>query len=186
MTPKSPSIPELPPTAWAVLGQLSFENELSGYDVKRWADQSIAFFYWAPSQSQIYSELRRLERLKLVTSEIEQTHEARSRRLYAITDLGRRSIAAWMQADEIDPLVLKHPLLLKVWAAHNGGADQLRPRVEEYRQAALERAAKAREHAVNATKVEEWKYPAISLEWAERFYLDEARRLEWLLERLDS
>lgn len=186
MTTQPSPIPDLPPTAWAVLGQLSFGDELSGYDVKRWADQSIAFFYWAPSQSQIYSELRRLEGLGLATSAVEQTHEARSRRLYAITELGQQSLEAWMRADEVDPLVLKHPLLLKIWAAHNGGAAQLRPQIEEHRERALARAAKAREHAANATKVPEWKFPVISLEWSERFYLDEASRLEWLLQRLDQ
>ena len=92
---------DLPATAWAVLGVLSFEQELSGYDIKRWAEQSLAFFYWAPSQSQIYSELRRLERAELVTSRIEQTSAARSRRMYVITDLGRERMREW--ADEIEP-----------------------------------------------------------------------------------
>ena len=51
----------LPATAWAVLGELSFGRELSGYDIKKWADASLRFFYWSPAISQIYRELRRLE-----------------------------------------------------------------------------------------------------------------------------
>ena len=179
MTPQ-----DLPPTSWAVLGELSFGNELSGYDVKRWADQSLAFFYWAPSQSQVYSELRRLEQLGLASSRMEQTHETRSRRLYSITESGRDWISDWMGAETVDPLVLKHPLMLKVWAAHNGGAAQLLPRIREQRDRATARAAQAAEHARNAAVVPEWGFPSIALEWSERFYQDEAARLDWLLERL--
>ena len=64
--------PPLRATSWAVLGLLSFDEELSGYDVKKWADWSLRFFYWAPSYSQIYGELHKLEELGLVVS---TTHE---------------------------------------------------------------------------------------------------------------
>ena len=49
----------LPATAWAVLGILAFDRELSGYQVKQWADASLTFFYWSPAVSQIYAELKR-------------------------------------------------------------------------------------------------------------------------------
>jgi hypothetical protein len=34
----------LPPTSWAVLGMLAFGEEVSGYDIKKWADWSIGYF----------------------------------------------------------------------------------------------------------------------------------------------
>src|SRR5260370_40944249 len=52
---------DLSPTAWAVLGLLSFARELSGYDLRKWANASLRFFYGSPAMSQIYRELRRLE-----------------------------------------------------------------------------------------------------------------------------
>ena len=55
--------PQLRATSYAVLGLLSFGQELSGFDMKRWADWSLKFFYWAPSFSQIYGELHKLEEL---------------------------------------------------------------------------------------------------------------------------
>ena len=61
---------ELPATAWTVLGLLSFGTDLSGYDLKKWADNSLRFFYWSPAASQIYAELRRLERLGYATSTV--------------------------------------------------------------------------------------------------------------------
>ncbi|MFD4422909.1 PadR family transcriptional regulator [Agromyces sp. NPDC058484] len=179
-----PPIADMPATSWAVLGILSFEDELSGYDVKRWADQSLAFFYWAPSHSQIYAELRRLESLGLASSRVEQTHAAKSRRLYAITDAGRDRMREW--ADELAPesVMLKHAVLLRVWGAHNGRLGRLRDVLEGYRDDALGRAERAAEHAENAEEVPAWHYSSLALEWASRYHRDEAARIDWLLERL--
>ncbi|MCR2813310.1 PadR family transcriptional regulator [Microbacterium sp. zg.Y1090] len=174
----------LPATSWAVLGILSFDAPLSGYDIKRWADQSLAFFYWAPSQSQIYTELRRLESLGLAGSRIEQTHAAKSRRIYEITDLGRANMAAWMQEVPADPVVLKHSHVLRLWAAHNGSLDALRAELLEYRESVLRTAQAAGDHAHGAQREPSWAYSQIALEWSERFYLDEAARIDWLIERL--
>jgi DNA-binding PadR family transcriptional regulator len=57
----------LPGTAYAVLGLLSFGPELSGYELRQLALNSLRFFYWTPAQSQIYRELRRLAGLGYVT-----------------------------------------------------------------------------------------------------------------------
>lgn len=175
---------DLPATSWAVLGVLSFDEELSGYEIKRWADQSLSFFYWAPSQSQIYGELRRLERLGLAASRVEQTHAAKSRRLYAITDAGRARMREWADSNEAEAVVLKHPLLLRVWAAHNGSPERLGQMLLDYRASVASRAVQATTHAENASKVPAWKFSAIALEWSAKYYEDEAKRVEWLLERL--
>lgn len=181
-----PSEIELPATSWAVLGVLSFDEELSGYDVKRWADQSLAFFYWAPSHSQIYAELRRLESLGLATSRIEQTHEARSRRLYAITPLGHRFMQHWADEQEPEPVVLKHSVMLRLWAAHAGDPTRLREVLTDYRDEARERSRRAGAHSEGAATVPNWAFPSLALEWASRFYADEAERIDWILGRLDS
>ncbi|MEU4014702.1 PadR family transcriptional regulator [Microbacterium sp. NPDC028030] len=176
--------PELPATSWAVLGILSFGTELSGYDVKQWADQSLAYFYWAPSQSQIYTELRRLEQLGMAVSRVEQTHAAKSRRLYGITELGRRSMRQWSDEVAAEPVVLKHSQILRLWAAHNGDLDRLRESLAAYRDEALRTADEAGAHAVGARREEDWRFSGVALEWSERFYRDEAARIDWLIERL--
>jgi hypothetical protein len=50
--PQQKSI-KLSGTANAVLGLLSFGTELSGYDLKKWADHSLSLFFWSPASSQI-------------------------------------------------------------------------------------------------------------------------------------
>ena len=177
---------ELPATAWAVLGVLSFDDELSGYDIKRWAEQSIAFFYWAPSYSQVYSELRRLEAADLVASRIEQTSAARSRRLYAITEAGRTQMRLWADAIELEPVVLKHPLILRVWAAHNGDRQRLLAVLDEHRDEAHRRGERASQHSANASRVHAWRFASLADEWSARYWREEAERIGWLRERLQA
>ena len=50
----------LPNTSYTVLGVLTLGKELSGYDIRQWA-QGMNHFYTSPAQSQVYSELKRLE-----------------------------------------------------------------------------------------------------------------------------
>ncbi|NUU21358.1 MAG: hypothetical protein HOV68_07555 [Streptomycetaceae bacterium] len=73
---------------WAVLGLLSHAPELSGYELRQWADQSLRYFFQAPATSQIYSELRRLERLGWVESSLAAQSDQRHKRVYRLTTAG--------------------------------------------------------------------------------------------------
>src|SRR5436305_14354208 len=84
----SPGKTNLAATSWALLGMLSYEYELSGYDIRKWIDWSMRFFYGSPAYSQIYSELKKPEKLGLVTSRVEDGGGTRNRRLYKITKAG--------------------------------------------------------------------------------------------------
>lgn len=90
------AVPELPATSWAVLGLLSHGRELSGYDVKKWSDRSLGLFYWSPSFSQIYSELKRLENRGYATSRLVAPETGtRDKRVYRITDEGLAAVRTW-------------------------------------------------------------------------------------------
>ena len=129
---------ELAPTGWAVLGLLSFGNELTGYELKKWADNSLRFFYWAPATSQIYAELKRLERLGYVTSREAAHDELRNKRVYRITTAGRDALRRWLRDAPVEPPVLKHGVALRVWLGHLVEPDELRSIVEQHRQYAEE------------------------------------------------
>jgi DNA-binding PadR family transcriptional regulator len=177
---------ELPATAWAVLGLLSFDRELSGYDLKKWADNSLRFFYWAPAISQVYGELRRLEKLGYVTSRKAPQDELRNKRMYRLTPAGRLALSDWVQHSPVDPPVLKHGVGLRVWLGHLADPDQLRRVVEEHRdyaQRMLDEACTAREIAEPNP---EWAYPVIMTRWAERYYAAERDLTEELLADLES
>ncbi|MFD9410246.1 PadR family transcriptional regulator [Streptomyces sp. NPDC059989] len=173
---------ELPPTAWAVLGLLSFPGERTGYELKKWADSSLRFFYWSPAISQIYAELRRLEELGYASSARSGPEEARAKRRYAITDAGREALAGWAaDTAEAGPPVLKHGLLLRVWLGHLAEPELLRAMVGEHMERTREELAAVREAMEHAADVPEWAFPALALRWSERQHLAELELAEALL-----
>ena len=87
-TSEKPVKGALAATSRALLCMMSYEEEISGYDLKKWIDWSVDLYYWSPSYSQIYTELKKLESLGLVTSRVERDEGTRSRRLYKITQAG--------------------------------------------------------------------------------------------------
>jgi DNA-binding PadR family transcriptional regulator len=80
-----------------VLGLLSL-GPRSGYDIKRVVDRSTRFF-WAASYGQIYPELRRLEEDGLIKGE-DAPKGARGRRLYTLTEVGRKALEEWLLGPE--------------------------------------------------------------------------------------
>ncbi|MER5928658.1 PadR family transcriptional regulator [Streptomyces sp. NPDC002054] len=173
---------DLPPTAWAVLGLLSFPGARTGYELKKWADSSLRFFYWSPAISQIYAELRRLEELGYAASERSGPEEARAKRRYAVTDAGREALAGWAaDTAEAGPPVLKHGLLLRVWLGHLAEPERLRAMVAEHRERTLAELAAVREALEQAADVQEWAFPVLALRWSERQHLAELELAEALL-----
>ena len=132
---------ELSATAWAVLGLLSFGRELSGYELRKWADASVKFFYGSPAMSQIYRELRRLEALGYATSRPAPPEEPRRKRLYRITPEGEGALRTWLRDAPVAPPVLRHGAALRVWLGHLSDPATLRRTVEEHRALAAETLA---------------------------------------------
>jgi DNA-binding PadR family transcriptional regulator len=173
----------LPNTAHAILGLLTFGRELSGYDVKKWADASLRFFWWAPATSHVYRELGRLEDLGLVTSRAAPDAERR-KRLYRITDRGREVAAEWVTAPVAEPVVVKHPVALRLWLGHLGDPQELRAVLEEH---LVEARRLLREIDTSVTKAaddETMGYPKLVLEWMRAIYAADEQATGVALERL--
>jgi DNA-binding PadR family transcriptional regulator len=170
----------------AVLGLLSFGQELSGYDLKKWADHSLRFFFWSPAISQIYSELRRLESLGYVTSRVVAKDDTRSRRLYRITDEGRAWLAHWLVSEPADVPVLKHPTILRVWLGHLMEPAALREAVTEHRNRVEAQLDEVREDRRVVAANESMAYAELVIRWAERYYSAELDNTNRLLDDLDE
>jgi DNA-binding PadR family transcriptional regulator len=177
---------ELPNTAWAVLGLLSFGSELTGYDLKKWADKSLRFFFFAPASSQIYLELKRLETQGLVAAREIPQDDLRNKRVFRITPQGERALREWLSQPPVDPVVLKHHVMLRVWLGHLADRDALRNLIEANRHTAAALAAEARSGATRSDEVPEWKYPAMVNRWAARYYEGQVRLADELLAELDA
>ena len=86
---------DLPVTCFAVLGQLA-AGPATGYEVQSRLRASAAHF-WHASYSQIYAELRRLERLGYASEERVVQERRPNKRVYTITDAGRRALVSWLE-----------------------------------------------------------------------------------------
>jgi PadR family transcriptional regulator, regulatory protein AphA len=88
-------------------------DEVTGYDLKAWADSSLSYF-WSSAKSQIYAVLARLDDRGLIRAR----HMAQTRRpdknLYTITAAGRRALDAWMN-QPLRPLPPRNLLLLRIF-----------------------------------------------------------------------
>ncbi|MEV7194155.1 PadR family transcriptional regulator [Streptomyces sp. NPDC093510] len=175
----------LPPTAWAVLGLLSFPGERTGYELKKWADASLRFFYWSPAISQIYAELRRLEALGYATSRRSGPEAPRTKRAYTITDEGRAALAAWAGGGrDVGPPVLKHPLLLRVWLGHLSSPEQLRALVAAHIAQTEAELREVRAALSRADGAPAWSHPQVALRWSERRLVSEVELAEAMLSDL--
>jgi DNA-binding PadR family transcriptional regulator len=173
------ALPKIPATAWAVLGILSFGRELTGYDIKNWSDAILHFFYWSPATSQIYTELRRLEDLGLVSSRTVARDEVRDKTVYAITPIGTEALRSWQATVDAEAPVLKHGVLLRIWLGHLAEPDRLREQIAEHHARLLAELAAAKESQEQADAQPEWAYPALVASWA-------VRRIESEIELTDS
>lgn len=120
---------------YAVLGLLSFGEALSGYDLKRWADHSLRYFFWSPAQSAVYTELRSLEQLGYVET-VGPSEGPRGRQRYRMTAAGRQVLATWIGSSATPQPVVKDHALLKLWLGHVSDAETLRAVVDSERRAA--------------------------------------------------
>jgi DNA-binding PadR family transcriptional regulator len=85
-----PSAP-LPITAYALLGLLTFGDDLTGYEIKQRADNTLRFYWVAPAMSQIYTELARLTEHGYVEPVTSQG-EGRRTTSYRITREGQAAL----------------------------------------------------------------------------------------------
>ncbi|MER5728806.1 PadR family transcriptional regulator [Streptomyces sp. NPDC002138] len=165
-----------------MLGLLSFPGERTGYELKKWADSSLRFFYWSPAISQIYAELRRLEDLGYAASARSGPEEVRAKRRYSITAAGRAALAGWASdTAEAGPPVLKHGLLLRVWLGHLSEPERLRALVEEHLERTRGELDSVREALAQAADAPEWAFPRLVLRWSERRHLAELELADALL-----
>lgn len=178
--------PKLAATSWALLGMLSYEHELSGYDIRKWTDWSMCFFYDSPAYSQIYSELRKLEQLGLVTSRVDDSGGARSRRLYKITQDGLDAVGKWASDSPVDPPSLKHGALLRMTLGHLATPGRLKEILQEHVAFADGMERKAAKDAKWAGEDPAWAYAQVALRWAERYYANERELALSMLKELDE
>lgn len=103
------------PLSHAILGFLEYQP-MSGYDLKKFFDQSITHF-WSATQSHIYKALETLEKDGFVESQIIPQEGKPSRKQYQTTPQGRGELRRWVSTPL--PLeVTREAWLIQVFFAH--------------------------------------------------------------------
>lgn len=96
---------------YIILGFLLCSN-MSGYDIKRFMEQSIAYFYDA-SFGSIYPMLKKMEEEGTVAA-MESVGSGKYRKEYAITEAGKEAFFAWLE----QPMALnraRHDHLVRIF-----------------------------------------------------------------------
>lgn len=169
------------PTGYALLGLLSFGRELSGYELKRWADGSLRFFYAAPAMSQVYRELDRLREAGLVTARDVPGGATRTTRVHRITEAGSAALRQWLDDQPAASPLLKHSVALRVFLGHLADPERLRATVAEHRRRCEELLAEVEAVHEDLGDDPTWHYARLVADWGRTYYAAEveaARRLE--------
>lgn len=96
----------------ALLGFINY-GPMTGYELKKFFDTSVAHF-WNAELSQIYPALKAMESEGLVEMKVEVQEDRPNRKVYSITDTGRRELLDWL-AKPAEREQLREPILIKVF-----------------------------------------------------------------------
>ncbi len=169
-------------TSYVVLGLLSLEDNVSGYDLKQIADRTIAHFYWSPARNQIYAELRRLTARGYVTERAVQQARRPDKRLYGLTPEGETALRQWLEDTAAEPLVFKSMFLLKFFFGNRISRETSLRRLEAYRRETETFIERYEVREADLRDREDLLYAYLTL----RHGLDTARaRLAWAEEALE-
>jgi DNA-binding PadR family transcriptional regulator len=83
---------------YAILGLIN-RHPMTGYDITAEFDKELASFWYA-KHSQIYPELKRLVDENLITFETVIHGEKLEKKVYTITDKGKKELRTWILQDE--------------------------------------------------------------------------------------
>ena len=180
---------DIPVTGYAILGLLTFGDELTGYEIKQRADVTLRFYWVSPAMSQIYTELRRLADHGLVRAD-SRADGGRHVTSYAITAAGQDALRTWMDETPAGFPVLKHTVLLRLLVGHVTAPEQSRRMLHGYiaeLDQALHDLSEVRESLRGADgHGEPFRFPSLVADWGLDYFAAETRHARRALESLDE
>jgi DNA-binding PadR family transcriptional regulator len=174
---------DLPVTSYALLGLLTFGDELTGYELKQRADFTLRFYWVSPAMSQVYSELARLTDAGLVR----RRGQGRGT-TYAISAEGRRTLERWLRDTPAGFPVFKHPVALRLMIGHLSDGASLISMLEEYVEEVRSARSDLRQVRTGLGSAdapgESFHHPAMVADWGLAHFDSEIRIARRLLARL--
>jgi len=102
---------------FAILGLLN-RKPMTGYDIGKEFNFQIAEF-WSAKHSQIYPELKKLVDEKLIVYDIEITGDVLEKKVYNITEKGKKDFLKWLKKDEPMEQTPKNIFRLRMYFSNN-------------------------------------------------------------------
>jgi DNA-binding PadR family transcriptional regulator len=107
-------------TAYVILGGLSIQSNLSGYELHKAIEENFGSF-WGESYGQIYPTLRRLVAEGLIEASKPTSAPRKRRQEYSLTDAGRACLREWLaQPFQNDPP--RNEFMLKLFFGHEAAS----------------------------------------------------------------
>jgi len=103
---------------------------LTGYEIKKRIDSALKYF-WGASYGSIYPTLSGLVNRGLAIKR-EGTEDKRNKRIYSITDDGRRYLKEWLKFP-VEKDELRYETLLKLFFGNEGGHYRQYPTLKHFR-----------------------------------------------------
>jgi DNA-binding PadR family transcriptional regulator len=108
---------------YAILGLLA-EQPMHGYRLKEVFDRRVSPL-WGLTTGQIYQSLAVLERAALVESRGERKGRRPTRRVYSITEAGKRDLGEWLQAPTTFARPFREEMVIRLMMLGGSQADGL-------------------------------------------------------------
>jgi len=99
----------------AILGLLTIQP-MTGYELKHEAFDTSIVHFWQADQSQIYRTLDQMESDGWVECELEVQTGRPNKRLFRITDNGRKALREWLHSPQPPP-IYREPFLVQMFFA---------------------------------------------------------------------
>lgn len=125
----------------ALLGLINYKP-VTGYDIKTTFNDSINEF-WNASLPQIYRTLHQMERSGWVLSNIEQQKGKPNRKIYKITDKGKKELRKWL-GEPLEISQTKNKMLIKVFFGNQMDRHDFINHIREQREQAIKFLEKAK------------------------------------------
>jgi PadR family transcriptional regulator AphA len=110
---------------------------MPGYDLMKVFDDSM-LFYWHATHTQIYNTLRELEKDGLVAGEVIQQTGVPSKRVFSITESGKKALMDWLTETPELP-GFKHEFLIKLSFAAHLTDEELMNQLDSYAEKLMEK-----------------------------------------------
>lgn len=98
---------------YAILGLLN-QKSMTGYDITKEFEEALCEF-WSAKHSQIYPELKSLNKQGMVEYKIEISGNVLEKKLYSITELGKKDFMKWLESKIDIPPTFKDEFRLQLF-----------------------------------------------------------------------